>query len=67
LFFRSRSFLLFFSSLDDDVVLVAVEDDAAVSLITDVSMAQQLGRPFALMDNNSLFVDFDGQVVSKDW
>ena len=48
--------------VDDDVVVEATESDAAVSWITDVSMAQQLGKPFALMDNNSLLVDFDGQV-----
>ena len=47
---------------DDDVVVEATESDAAVSWIADVSMVQQLGKLFALVDNNSLFVDFDGQV-----
>ena len=45
---------------DDDVVVEA--SAAAVSWIADVIMVQQLGKPFALMGNNSLFVDFDGQV-----
>jgi len=47
---------------DDDVLLVVAEDDEALSLITDTSIVEQLGRPFALMDNQSQFVDFDGQV-----
>ena len=48
---------------DDDVVVEAMESDAAVSWIADVSMVQQLGKTFTLMDNNSLFVDFDGRVL----
>ena len=28
--------------VDDDIVVVAAEEDATVSLITDVSMAQQM-------------------------
>ena len=48
--------------VDDDVVVVATENNAAASSIADVSMVQQLGKPFALMDHNSLFVVFDGQV-----
>jgi len=47
---------------DDDVVLVVAEDDAALSLITNTIIVQQLGRPFALMDSQSQFVEFDGQV-----
>ena len=47
---------------DDDTVVVAAEDDATVSLIIDVSRVQQIGRSFAVMDSNSLSVDFDGQV-----
>ena len=45
---------------DDDVVVEATESEAAVSWIADVSMVQQLAKLFGLMDNNSLFVDFDG-------
>jgi hypothetical protein len=56
-FVTSAKFLV-----DDDVVVVVAEDDAALSMITDASMVQQLGRPFALMDVDSRFVDFDGQV-----
>ena len=48
--------------VDDDVVVVATENDAVASLIADVSLVQQLGRLFALRNNNSLFVDSDGQV-----
>ena len=44
---------------DDDVVVEATESDAAVSWIADVSMVRQLGNFFALMDDRSLFVDFD--------
>ena len=46
--------------VDDDVVVVATERDTVASWIADVSIVQQLGKikPFALMDNNSLFVDF---------
>ena len=48
--------------VDDDTVVVGTESGAAASWIADVSMVQQLGKPFALMDNELLFVDFDGQV-----
>ena len=51
--------------VDDDVVVEATESDAAVSWIADVSMVQQRGKPSALMDNNSLFVDFDDQIPRK--
>ena len=44
--------------ITDDIVVVAAEDDATVSLITNVSMVQQMERLFALMDSNSLSVDF---------
>ena len=44
--------------VNDDIVVVAAEDDATVSLITNVSMVQQMERLFALMDSNSLSVDF---------
>ena len=47
---------------EDDVVLVVAEDDAELSLITNTIIVQQLGRPFALMDSRSQFVEFDGQV-----
>ena len=47
--------------VDDDTA----GDDATVSLITDVSMVQQLERPFAVMDVNLLSVDFDGQVQER--
>ena len=50
--------------VDDDVVVVATESDAAASWIADDSMVQQLGKPFASMDNISPFVDFDGQLIS---
>ena len=50
--------------LDDGIVAVAAEDDAAVSFM-DVSMVQQMERLFALMDSISLSVDFDGQVPSE--
>ena len=42
--------------------MVAAEDDAAVSVITDVSVVQPMERHSALMDRISLFVDSDGQV-----
>ena len=48
--------------VDDDVVVVATENDAVASLIAVVCMVQQLGRPFVLRNSNSLFVDFDGHV-----
>ena len=48
--------------VNDGIVVVAAEEDAAVSLITDVSIVQQMERPSALMDSISLFVDSDGQV-----
>ena len=51
--------------VDDETVVVAAEDAATVSLITDVSMVQQMERPFAVMDSNSLSVDFDGQVTRE--
>ena len=41
---------------------MAAKDDATVSLVTDISMVQLMESPFALMDSNSLSVDFDGQV-----
>jgi len=47
---------------DDDVVVVVAEDDAALSLMTDTSIVEQLGRPFVLMDHKSQFVKFDGEV-----
>ena len=47
---------------DDDVVVVVAEDDAALSLMTDTSIVEQLGRPFVLMDDKSQFVKFDGEV-----
>ena len=50
------------SLVHDDLVVMAAEDDAMVSLITDVSVVQQMERPFALMDSNSVSVDLDGQV-----
>ena len=34
--------------VDDSIVVVAVEDDATVSFVTDVSMVQQIERLFAL-------------------
>ena len=46
--------------VDDGTVVVATE--ATVSLITDVSMVQQMKRHFPFLDSNSLSVDFDGQV-----
>ena len=48
--------------VDDDVVVEALESDAAVSWIADVSVVQPLGKHFALMDNNSPSVEFDGLV-----
>ena len=45
--------------------MVAAGDDATVSLITEVSMVQQIERLFALMDSISLSADFDGQVPSE--
>ena len=33
--------------VDDDVVVEATGSDAAVSWLADVSMVQQLGKPFA--------------------
>ena len=51
--------------VDDGMVVVAAEDDATVSLITDVSMVQQIERLFALMDSISLSAGFDGQVPSE--
>ena len=48
--------------VDDDVVMEATENDAATSWMFDVSVVQQLRRLFASMDNNSPFVDCDGQV-----
>ena len=44
--------------VDDD----AAEDDATASLVTDVSMVQRIERLFAVVDSNSLSVDFGGQV-----
>ena len=44
--------------VDDDTA----RDDATVSLITDVSMVQQMEGPFAVMGSSSPSVDFDGQV-----
>lgn len=43
---------------DDDVVVVVAEDQTALSLITENSTIQRLGRPFAVMDMNSQFVQF---------
>ena len=43
--------------VDDDTVAAAAGEDT-----TDVSMVQQMERLFAVMDSNSLSVDFDGQV-----
>ena len=51
--------------VDDGIVVVAAEDDATVSLITDVSRVQQIDRRFTLMDSISLSADFDGQVPSE--
>ena len=65
-FVASTQFLV-----DDDVAVVAAEDDAAVSLISDVSMVPQMGRLFALMDSESPFVGLDGHVpdhaLRGDW
>jgi len=47
---------------DDDVVVVVAEDERAQSLITDQGTVQRLGRPFAVMNNQSKFVSFDGQI-----
>ena len=47
---------------DDDDDVEATDDDAAVSRIANVSVMQQLRRPFVLMDSSSLSFDFDGQV-----
>ena len=44
--------------ITDDIVVVAAEDDATVSLITNVNILKQTERPFALTDSNSLSVDF---------
>ena len=44
--------------VNDDIVVVAAEDDATVSLITNVNIVKQMERLFALMDSNSLSVDF---------
>ena len=41
--------------VDDDVVVVATESDAVASWIV-------WEEPFALMDNKSLFIEFDEQV-----
>ena len=46
------------------VVVEATETDAAASPIADVTVVQQLRSPFASRDNNSPFVDFDGQLIS---
>ena len=32
--------------VDDDIVVVTAEDDATVSLITDISMVQQMDSSF---------------------
>ena len=48
--------------LADDGTVVAAEDDATVSLITDVSMVAENGKTFRLDGQHSLSVDFDGQV-----
>ena len=37
--------------VDDDFVVGATENDAAASLIADVSLVQQVRRPFASMGN----------------
>ena len=50
--------------VDDGIVVVAAENDATVSLITDVSTVQQIERPSAYTDSISLSADFDGQVPS---
>jgi hypothetical protein len=47
---------------DDDVVVVVAEDERAQSLITDQGTVERLGRPFAVMNNQSKFVSFDGQI-----
>ena len=36
--------------VDDDTVEVTAGDDAMVSLTTDVSMVQQMERPFVVME-----------------
>ena len=46
----------------DDGIVVAAEDDATVSWITDVSMVQQIERLFTLVDSISLSVGIGGQV-----
>ena len=51
--------------VDDGIFVVAANDDATVSLITDVSMVQQIERLFALMDSISLSADFDARVPSE--
>ena len=51
--------------VDDGIAVVAAEDDATVSLITDVSIVQQKERFFALMDSISLSSDFEGRVPSE--
>ena len=48
--------------VDDGLVVVAAEDDATASFITDVSRVQQMERLFAVMGSISLSVDFDGLV-----
>ena len=45
--------------VDDNIVVVAAEVDAAVSLIADVTMVPQVERLFALMDSISLSVDLE--------
>ena len=51
--------------VDDGFVVVAAEDDATVSLITDVGTVQKIERPSALMDSISLSADFDGKVPGE--
>ena len=46
--------------------VVAAEDGATVSSITDDSMVEQMERSFALMDSISLAVSFDSQVPSEN-
>ena len=41
--------------VDGGIVVVSAEDDAMASLITDVSMVQQIERPFALMDSRARY------------
>ena len=51
--------------VDDGIVVVAADDDATVSLITYVSMVQQIERLFTLTNSISLSADFDGQMPSE--